>query len=302
MTSEITLPGSLSRSIQRVSANISTWCAEHQVALGVGEMAAGAAMIAMGVKSGAIEIGANLLVTHTPLMNAGGLAGAIAGAATGAWVGSTLGAIGIAAAGTAIGIPAAIVILGSAAIFSLAGYALGDVLHNYLTPDLDVMTLAGGGALLLAGTYLLIKGGRRLMREYNLLEPLKNTLSNIRDGLIILPSIAVEVVARTWEELDGFKAEWTTVGDTPLEVGLVTAGSAAMGAVGMATGGALAVSSVTVLGLPSLGGVAVALGLATPPLWPVLAMGALFTGIGYTAIKAGTFGFARKNTKLSSRS
>ena len=187
MTTEITLPSSLANSLQRISAKLSAWCVEHQVALGVGEMAAGSAMIFMGVKSGAIEIGANLLVTHTPLMNAGGLAGAIAGAATGAWVGSTLGAIGIAAAGTAIGIPAAVVIGGSAAIFALAGYTLGDVLHNYLTPDLDIMTLLGGSALLLAGTYLLVKGGRRLMREYDLLEPLKNKLSDIRDGLLMLP-------------------------------------------------------------------------------------------------------------------
>lgn len=299
MTTEITLPGSLTNSLQRISANLSTWCVEHQVALGVGEMAAGAAMIALGVKSGAIEIGANLLVTHTPLMNAGGLAGAFAGAAAGSWVGSTLGAIGIAVAGTAIGIPAAVVIAGSAAIFALAGYAFGDVLHNYLTPDLDVMTLLGGGALLLAGTYLLVKGGRRLMREYDVLEPLKNKLSDIREGLLILPSIAVEVVARTKEELAGFKAEWSKVGDTPLEVGLVTTGSATFGAVGLAVGGSLALGSVTVAGSSTLGGVAVAMGLLTPPLWPVLAMGALFTGLGYTAIKAGKHGLARKKSRPS---
>jgi hypothetical protein len=268
--------------------------------MGVAEMAAGAAMVAMGVKSGAIEIGANLLVTHTPLMNAGGLAGAIAGAAVGSWVGSTLGAIGVAAAGTAIGIPAAVVIGGAAVIFALAGYALGDVLHNYLTPDLDVMTLLGGGALLLAGTYLLVKGGRRLIREYNLLEPLKNTLLDIRDGLLILPSITAKVIARTQEELAGFAAEWTMGSETPLEAGLITAGAAAMGAVGMAAGGSLALSSVAVMGSSTLGSVAVAIGLMTPPLWPALAMGALFTGLGYTAIKAGKYGLSRKGKKAAS--
>mgnify|MGYP003488323708 FL=1 len=301
MTTEITLPGSLANSLQRISAKLSAWCVEHQVALGVGEMAAGSAMIFMGVKSGAIEIGANLLVTHTPLMNAGGLAGAIAGAATGAWVGSTLGAIGIAAAGTAIGIPAAVVIGGSAAIFALAGYTLGDVLHNYLTPDLDIMTLLGGSALLLAGTYLLVKGGRRLMREYDLLEPLKNKLSDIRDGLLMLPSIPVDVVARTWEELAGFKAEWSKLGDSPLEVAKVTTGSAAIGAVGMAVGSSLALGSVTVAGSSTLGGVAVAIGLLTPPLWPALAMGALFTGLSYTAMKAGKFSLCRKKPRTSRR-
>lgn len=299
MTSQITIPHALDHKIQRLSAIISTWCAEHQVALGVGEMAAGAAMVALGVKSGAIEIGANLLVTHTPLMNAGGLAGAIAGAVTGSWVGSTLGAIGIAAAGTAIGIPAAVVIGGSAGIFALAGYALGDVLNNYLTPDLDVMALFGGGALLLAGAYLLVRGGRRLMREYNLLEPLKNTLSDIRDGLLILPPITAQVIARTQKEFAGFTAEWAKGCETPLETGLVTAASVAMGAAGMAAGGSLAIGSVAVIGSSTLGGVAVTFGLLTPPLWPVLAMGALFTGLGYTAIKAGKYGLTRKRARAA---
>jgi hypothetical protein len=294
MTTDITLPGSLTLSLQRIATNLTKWCAEHQVALGVGEMAAGAAMIALGVKSGAIEIGANLLVTHTPLMNTGGLAGAIAGAAAGSWIGSTLGAIGVAAAGTAIGIPAAVVITGSAVIFSMAGYTLSDVLHNYLTPDLDAMTLLGGGALLIAGTYLLVEGGRRLMREYDLLDPLKSVLTDVRDGLLILPAIAVDVVAQTREELASFAAEWSTVGETPLEVGLVTVGSTAIGAAGIAAVGSLGIGSVTVMGSSTLGGVAVALGLVTPPLWPMLAMGALFTGIGYTGIKAWKYRLARK--------
>lgn len=299
MNSQITIPHALAREMQRLSANISKWCAEHQVALGVGEMAAGAAMVALGVKSGAIEIGANLLITHTPLINAGGLAGAIAGAAAGSWVGSTLGAIGIAAAGTAIGIPATVVIGGSAGIFALAGYALGDVLHNYLTPDLDVMALLGGGALLLAGAYLLIRGGRKLMHEYKMLDTLKNTLSDIHDGLLILPSITAQVIARTQEEFAGFTAEWAKGCETPLQTGLVTAGSVAMGAAGMAAGGSLAIGSVAVMGSSTLGGVAVTLGLVTAPLWPVLAMGALFTGLGYTAIKAGKYGLTRKRTRAA---
>jgi hypothetical protein len=249
-------------------------------------MAAGAAMVAMGVKSGAIEIGANLLGTHNPLMNTGTMVGTATGIGFGAWVGAMLGSIGVAAAGTAIGIPAIVVIGGAAVIFGLAGYTLGDLANNFLTPSLDIATLVGGGSLLVAGTYLLIKGARRILSHQNLKSALLNKVSDIREGLIILPSLTAEVIAHTKEELASFATELMTLPETKVEAALTSASTVALGAVGVVASGSVATGSITVFGSSALGGYALSLGLISAPIWPVIAGGLLAGGVGYTAIKA----------------
>lgn len=41
MNTEIIIPTALSQNIQQIASAVATWCSEHQVTLGVGEMAAG---------------------------------------------------------------------------------------------------------------------------------------------------------------------------------------------------------------------------------------------------------------------
>ncbi len=250
---------------------VQDWCSRNQWAVGIGEMAAGAELIAAGIHIGNIHMGADLLGTKLSGFNPACLAtGAFVGGA-GAFAGAILGGIGVAACGGAIGIPASLLISGGSVVFGAAGYSVGDIVHNFLNPSIDIGQVFAGTSLLAIGTALLIDGARRLITD----EAIKRLLSNFRDGVIRLAQLTAEVVA------DPFDALKRLVG---------TAGPASSGVAGAAAGAvvgsSVAAGTVTVLGSHAVGGLALSLGLVSAPLWPVIAGGAAGCAVGYAAWRA----------------
>jgi hypothetical protein len=295
MTTDFPLNPNALSGLQKLQVRINAWCSEHQVAIGVGEMAVGASLIALGVSTGAIELGNALVATSTPLINPEALMGSITGLAAGSWVGYLLGAVGVAAGGTAFGIPAVLVIAGAAAIFSLAGYAAGDIVHNMITPSLNLGHLVASGSALAVGTYLLIRGGRRLLRSFGECSALKLNLPDTRHGKLYLQPLATAIIARTKQELAGFTAVLTTSPASPSEVAALSGGAVSLGALGGIAGGAVAAGSVTVMGSPMLGCLALSMGVVSAPLWPVVA-GVLAGGsLGFGLVKALKHWGCRKN-------
>ena len=250
------------------------WSAEHQAEIGVAEMALGAGLIAWGLQSGQIQMGYEFVLNKLSDSgipdNLGAKAGAILGSV--GWVKVVgLGKIGVAAAGTAISIPAWVAIGGSAAIFSLLGKAAE---HAFSTPPAGWGDFFSGATALTVGTALLIDGARRIVKDERVLQ----MASNFKDGVIQLAPATSEIVAKTWEELQSIITE---LSNTPAAA--ATSGTAAVA--GAAIGGSLAAGSVTVLGSHGLGAVALSLGLVSAPVWPVIAGGAAGLAIGVATWK-----------------
>lgn len=226
-------------------------------------------------------MGSQLVATELATENLEAI-GCTIGAGIGAVAGSIVGSIGIVGMGGAIGIPAAIVIGGSAFVLGMAGYTVGDVANNLTMNDMDFSLLVGNGSVLLIGVALIVDGARRLITDPKAL----SAMSLFKDRLLILSDLSSRVVARSWEELQDFIDELTKMPEDGFDASVST-GSAALGAgVGAAAGSAAAVGSVTVLGSQALGGVAVSLGLVSAPVWPIIAGLAGGAGIGYAAYKA----------------
>lgn len=257
------------------------WCADNQWAIGIGEMAVGAGLVAWGVQTGVIEMGAELVATELGGSNFESIAGAAAGSGIGAIGGSIIKSIGIAAMGGAIGIPVALVAGGAASVLGMAGYTVGDISHN-ITNAIDINTLAANGSVLLVGVALIIDGARRCFSDPKVL----SALSEVKEQAVILQELTVKIVAETLEQIRGYVEELTKLPEDGIEASVGT-GSAAFGAwFGAAAGGALATGSVTVLGSQALGGAAITLGLISAPVWPVVAGVAGGAGMGYAAYKA----------------
>lgn len=280
---EITLTEDEKGKLGEVMDYVHDWCSKNQWAVGIGEMAAGAGLIATGIHIGHIHMGTDLLGTKLGGFNTESLASGALGGAAGAVAGAILGSIGVATGGGAIGIPAWLLISGGAAVFGSAGYSIGDAVHNFLHPALDVGQVFAGTSLLAIGTALLIDGARRLITD----EAFKSLLSDFRDGVVRLARLAVEVVA------DSFDALKTLVEGMVPTGSVDAAGSAAVGvagaAAGAAIGGSVAAGTVTVLGSHAIGGLALSLGLVSAPLWPVIAGGAVGLTAGYGAWRAVRF-------------
>lgn len=289
MTTSIELTQNDKVCLGKVLKHLDAWCADNPIPAGVCQVAAGAALVSLGVHCGAIEIGAALLATHVPVVNPGGAMGLIGGAVGGGWAGSLLGGIGIAAAGTAIGIPAAIVVGGAACVFGLAGYAVGDIAHNLMFQAVDPLSLVMPGSLLVVGTYLMIKGALKVLDGMGMLAPLRAGIHKAKNSILTLNPISAEIVARTKVELAGFAAEWTTPPQSSAEVSAASATIAACGAGGLAAGSAIASGSVMLMGSSTLGSFALSAGLISAPLWPVIAGVAVAGGLGYTAFKAARY-------------
>jgi hypothetical protein len=258
------------------------WCKENQLAVGLGEMAVGSGLVAWGVHNGVIDMGSQLVATQIGGANVESIAGMLGGSGIGAVAGSILGSIGIVGMGSAIGIPAALVIGGSAAVLGMAGYAAGDIAHNIANLPVDFNALALNGSVLLIGVALIIDGARRCINDKAIL----STLSNFKENVIYLKDISVDIVAKTVDELKGFVEELKKVPEDKVDAS-ISAGSAAAGAAsGAVIGSAVAAGSVTVLSSSALGGVAVSLGLASAPIWPVIAGVVGGAGLGYAVYKA----------------
>jgi hypothetical protein len=261
-------------------------CAENQWAVGVGEMALGAAVLAWGVQSGHIHMGTDVAGTK---LSDGGLFGATAGTSLGGIGASILGSIGVAGAVT-FGIPALALIGGGAAIFGLAGYAVGDIAQKFFTPPAGFGDFFFGASIAAVGVALMIDGARRVVTDKKVLA----LASSIKDGVIQLAGLSAEVIANSMDELQAI------IGKLQLELeamikniaahpdakdaalGITTAATATAGTL---LGGGLAAGSVTVLGSHGLGAVALSLGLVAAPAWPVIAGGAAGLAVGLAAWK-----------------
>jgi len=261
------------------------WSKHHQWEIGAAEMALGAAAIAWGVQNGAIEMGRNVVASAFSHGNLGEKIGAGLGGGVGAVAAGVLGSIGLAAGGTAIGIPALILIGGGSFVLSAVGYTAGDLIHKFLHPAADMAQFLGAASVMAVGLALLIDGTRRVIKDQRVLA----AASRVKDGIIYLSNLTVQVVANSAEE---FKALMKTLASRPETAGdaagsVVTATAAATG--GAVIGTSVAAASVTVLGSHALGGVALALGLASAPLWPAIACGAGGLAAGYATWKACRF-------------
>lgn len=261
-------------------------CAENQWAVGVGEMALGAAVIAWGVQSGHIQMGADVVATK---LSEAGLVGAATGSSIAGIGASILGSIGVAGAST-FAIPAIALIGGGAAIFGLAGYAVGDIAQKFFVPPAGFGDFFFGASIAAVGTALMIDGARRIITDQKVLA----LASNIKDGVIQLAELSSEVIANTLDELQAIigklqlelEAMIKNIAEHPdakdIALGTTTATAAATGTI---LGSGLAAGSVTVLGSHGLGAVALSLGLVSAPVWPIVAGGAAGLAVGLAAWK-----------------
>lgn len=262
------------RSFQKARDYCKEWSAEHQAEVGVAEIALGAGLITWGLQSGYIHMGTDVVATK---LSDSGLLGATAGAGIGGIGASILGSIGVVGMGTAFGIPALALIGGGAAIFGLAGYAAGDVAQKFLTPPAGFGDFFFGASILAVGVALMIDGARRVVTDQRVLQ----LASNIKDGVIQLANLTVEVVASTWEELQAIIKELANHPDAKNAVlGATTAATAATGTV---LGGTFAASTVTLLGSHGLGALALTAGFVSAPVWPIIAGGAAGLAVGLAA-------------------
>lgn len=282
MGNDITLSGTDSDGFAKALKYARKWCAKNQIRLGLGEMAIGASLVAWGVHNGVIDMGTQLVATQLGGRNVESILGTLGGTGTGAIAGSIVGSIGIAGMGGAIGVPAALVIGGSAAVLGMAGYTIGDIVHNAINPPIDMPGLLQNGSILLVGVALIIDGGRRCIKDKKALA----MLSDITDNVIHLKEIKADIVAKTSRELKGFVDELGKLPEDTLDAS-VNGGSAFAGmAVGAIGGTSIAAGTVTVLGSKALGGVALSMGIVSAPVWPVVASAAGGLGLGYAAYKA----------------
>lgn len=270
---------------KQILHNLVDWCDQNPVPIGVAQVAAGAAVIAAGLKLGAIEIGRDLIATHFPLSASSGTTGAMIGAPLGAWAGALLGGIGVATGGSAIGVPALLIAGGAAAVFAMTGYTLGDLAGHVISPAVDSIHLVASGSLLIIGAYLLIKGASKVLSGLGVRHMAGTALSSTRVFTITLASGLSAVVASTQAEWRKIQTELLPPPKTITEAAEVLGATAAFGAAGAIAGGAVAASSVTVLGSSTLGAAAVSLGIISAPLWPAVVGAIAFCGVGFTAAR-----------------
>jgi hypothetical protein len=95
-TFEFHLHGEAESGFSRALDHVKVWCAQHQWQVGVAEMALGAGLIAAGLKTGAIQMGVDVVLSAAS--NASIFAG-VTGAGLGALPGYLLGNIGLVAMG-----------------------------------------------------------------------------------------------------------------------------------------------------------------------------------------------------------
>lgn len=221
MSKELVLSDTDSNNFNKIIKEIKRWCDKNQLAVGVGEMAVGASLIAWGVHNGVIEMGSQLVATQLGGANAESLVGAIGGSGIGAVAGSILGSIGVAGMGGAIGIPAVLVIGGASVVLGMAGYTAGDISHNVENMPVDIESLAVNGSLLLIGLSLIIDGARRSINDESVLA----ALSKYKENVIYMKGITANIVAKTNDELNGFIDELKKLPEDTIDSS-ATAGSA----------------------------------------------------------------------------
>lgn len=294
MGADMVLTNDNQSNFDSILADIKIWCENNKIVVGVGEIALGASLIAWGVHNGVIEMGSQIFATQLGGENIESIVGALGGSGIGAIAGYIIGGIGVVGMGTGIGIPAALLMSGAAAVFSLFGYTAGDLIHNFMHIPVDFADFAANGSLLLIGLALIVHGARTCIGDDKIL-PL---FAQFKDGVINLKGSSSKIIASTIEELNSFTEEFLKIPETKQEI-TASASTASAGAIGGAVAGtALAASSVSVLGSSTLGGVAISLGIVSAPVWPIIAGVAGGAGLGYTAYKA--FKYWRNNKESES--
>jgi hypothetical protein len=262
------------QAFERARSAVRNWCREHGLEVGILEVALGASAVALAVHNGVYEMGRDLVGSAMSSFNCDSTVGSAIGGTAGMVAGQLLGSIGVAAGGTAVALPVGILVGGGALLLGAMGYTVGDVIHNCLHPSIDLPQLLGNASLLVVGTALLIDGARRIVKD----KRIRTAAARIRDNILQLP--AVDVVARSFDDLQA----WSRAHPEILALATPTASVGAIvatGAGGVAAGSALAAGSVTVLGSHALGSVALALGLASAPVWPAVLGGFVAAGLGY---------------------
>lgn len=262
------------RHFQTLLGYCKEWCSTHQWAVGVGEMALGAAVLTWGLQNGHIHMGTDVVGTQ---FSESSLVGAASGAGLGAISASLLGSIGVAGAFT-FGIPALALIGGGMTLFGAFGYTVGDAAHKFLTPP-------GGfgffdASIVAIGAALMIDGARRLITDEKMLA----LASSVKNGVIHLAKLTVKVIAKTLDELQTMIESLSKSPDAKdATLGIASGVTTATGAL---IGGHIAAGSVTALGSHALGGLALSLGLVSAPVWPIIAGGAAGLAIGLAGWKA----------------
>jgi hypothetical protein len=282
MSKEFLLSNFDSTVFQETLEKTKQWCAENQLVVGLGEMAVGASVLAWGVHSTVISMGSDVVATELGNFNIESITGAATGASIGAIAAQIIGGIGVVGMGSGIAVPALLLMGGASAVLGMAGYSMGDVIHNIVSDSIDFSELAVNGSALLVGVALLVDGARRCIDDPKLL----STMSVLKEKTLSLTESTSKVIAKSLDELQGFIDELKTLPTNKVETSLLTGSSAIGAGVGASIGGVAAASSVTVLGSQALGGLAVSLGLVAAPLWPIIAGVAGGAGVGYATYKA----------------
>ena len=248
------------------------WCAKHQCALGVTEMALGAALLAAGWQYGDLQMGVDFVVHKLSPGWAAEISGGVSGVAGLATY--LVGNIGVAAAGGAFCIPALALAGGAALVLGLAGYGTAKLVEDFLhqAPGLDQFATASG--MLALGAWLLVDGAHRvpLVRECT---------ARAKEAGLHLTRIAGNCI------IDNVNALATLLREevTPLLRTLAkesATGASLVSAAGLGVAGAVvAPSLVTVAGSSTLGSVALSLGLVSAPVWPIVAGVGVGLAAGY---------------------
>ncbi len=246
------------RAFQKAMDFSRAWCSNHQVLVGVGEMALGAALITWGLHAGHIQLGADVVAST---FSHGELFGGAMGAGIGAIAGSLIGAIGIVPFG-GIAIPALAMVAGGAAIFGAFGYTAGDIAAKFSAHIGGFGDLLLGASALYVGLALLLDGAKRIAKDATV----RKLVSMLKDGVIYLAKKTAEGTADTWK---GVQGQLKQLGFSGTLTGVAGVGA------GMAVGSGIATSSVTVFGSHGLGALALSAGLISAPVLPVIIGGAL---------------------------
>lgn len=268
LTRDVSLSANDRSALGSARSRIETWCRVHpQLTQGVAEMALGATLLAWGAQSGVITLGVDLVGSAGDLVNIGGLAGASTGVAIALVAAKVVGSIGVAAMGSAICVPAALLASGGSVLLGALGYTVGDVSYGLLS-SIDPRELLAGASALSVGLFLLVDGARRVARD----QLVKSAAAEIRGEVIRLYEVTADVIIRSLPELKAFSASEAAIVCIP--TGIAGVGS-------IAAGSAYAASTVTVLGSKTVGAVALSLGIVSAPAWPAMVAG--IAGAGVTA-------------------
>jgi hypothetical protein len=255
---EITLSTQENAQVNSLFESIRIWCKSHQVAVGVGEMAVGAALITYAIQNGLINESVHAIsAIKDQFFNKLSLVGGAVGGSIGLVAGSIIGSIGVVALGGAIGIPASIVAGGAAVIMSLAGYSAGDLINNFMNA-VDYPSLIQNGSVFLIGLGLVIDGARRCISS----EAVKEHFAKYVESTIRLSKLSIATITETSEQL----AELASKG---LRYVAPTV-PAALAAAGVTAWAASSLAVPTVLGSTTLGTAAVSLGIISTPILPIV--------------------------------